>query len=111
MALKNPHRIQRSDLPAATCSHPSVRSTTWAMPLTAKMHNRGPAGAHFCPSSITTTSCPVTARPANASMEKKVNDDSAAAHDRLSSSTLLRSLLKLDTATSCSCVKRLRRLL
>ena len=79
-----------------------VRSTLWAMPRTAKMHSSGPAGAHFCPSSSTTKSCPVTASTAKAGAEKKLNDDSASVQDRLSSSTSLRSLLRLEAAMLCS---------
>ena len=82
------------------------------MPLTAKMHKSGPAGAHFGPSNITTKSCPVTASIANAMEEKKVSDDSAIAQDRLSSSRSFLSLLRPETAMLCNgSVRMLSRLL
>src|SRR5207244_2288078 len=100
-ALNSPHRIQRSDRPAATWSHPSVRSTLLAMPRTAKTHSRGPVGAHFCPSNSTTKSCPVTASVAKIATETKLTNDSAEAHDRLSSPKSSLSLLSPDDATLC----------
>ena len=79
-----------------------VRSMLWAMPRTAKMHSSGPAGAHFCPSSSTTKSCPTTARVAKAIAEKKLNVDSAVSQVRFSPAMSDLSLLRVEAAMLCA---------